>query len=310
MSNFKKKALLPAIVMVLVSVIALSSATYAWFTVGNDAQLGELDVNVVAASGIQLSLDAATWKSSISTDDIKDVAIFPTDGYAINPVSTNAKTNSNGRLDFYTGTINADGATLTSTLVPAPGEANGKLTPGTADYITFDLYVKVNSAAKLYLNADSKVTSDTALGNIATRVAFVDQGYVAIDAAPGDAIKLVNSGAKAVVWEPNATTHAPEAIQLGRAFEGGASANTYKGLKAAADDVPNQPNGTHAALETVTTTDDIGVKDSGLIAELEAGINKISISIWLEGQDGDCVNTISGGDISTFLKFTKVDPAE
>lgn len=307
MKNFKKKALLPAIIMVMVSVIALSSATYAWFTVGNDAQLGKLDVNVVAASGIQLSLDAASWKSSISTDEIKAVAIFPT--AEINPVSTNAKTNSNGRLDFYKGEINADGTTLTSTLVSAPGEANGKLTPGAADYITFDLYVKVTNASKLYLNADSKVTSEIAQGYIATRVAFVDQGYVAIDAAPVDAIKLASSGAKAVVWEPNSTVHATEAIQLNTVVAGGASANPYKGLKAAATDVPNQPNGTHAALEAVTTTDDIGIKESGLIAELEAGINKISVTIWLEGQDGDCVNTISGGDISTFLKFSKVDVA-
>ena len=309
MKNFKKKALLPAIIMVMVSVIALSSATYAWFTVGNDAQLGKLDVNVVAASGIQLSLDAASWKSSITTDEIKAVAVFPADGVQINPVSTNAKTNANGRLDFYKGEINADGETLTSTLLDAPGEANGQLTPGSADYITFDVYVKVNNAAKLYLNADSKVTSEIADGCIATRVAFVDQGYVAIDAKPVDAMKLAASGAKAVVWEPNATTHAVEAIQLGTAVEGGASANPYKGLKAPAADVPNEPNGTHSALEAVTTTDSIGVKESGLIAELEAGINKITVTIWLEGQDGDCVNTISGGDISTFLKFTKVDVA-
>ncbi|MBE7064916.1 MAG: hypothetical protein E7384_03770 [Ruminococcaceae bacterium] len=308
MKNFKKKALLPAIIMVMVSVIALSSATYAWFTVGNDAQLGKLDVQVVAASGIQLSLDAASWKSSIATQDIIDVAVFPAEGYSINPVSTNAKTNSNGRLDFYSAIVNADGTTLTTTAVPAPGEANGKLTPGSADYITFDLYVKVNTAANLYLNADSKVTSEISAGNIATRVAFVHQGFVGTNAAPGDAIKLAKSGEKAVVWEPNATTHTAEAIQLGTAFDGGASANKYKGVKAAATDVPNEPNGSHnTALEAVTTTDDIGVKESGLIAELEPGINKISVSIWLEGQDGDCVNSISGGDISTFLKFTKVD---
>lgn len=306
MKNFKKKALLPAIIMVMVSVIALSSATYAWFTVGNDAQLGKLDVNVVAASGIQLSLDAATWKSSITTDEIKGVAVFPT--AEINPVSTNAKTNAKGRLDFYKGEFNTDG-TLTATLVEAPGEANGVLTPGAADYITFDIYVKVNNAAKLYLNADSKVTSEDALGNIATRVAFVDQGYVAIDAKPVDAMKLAASGAKAVVWEPNATTHAAEAIQLGRVVDGGASVNPYKGVKAPATDLPDEPNGNHTSLEAVTTTDSIGVKDSGLVAELEAGINKISVTIWLEGQDGDCVNTISGGDISTFLKFTKVDVA-
>ena len=38
--------------------------------------------------------------------------------------------------------------------------------------------------------------------------------------------------------------------------------------------------------------------------ELEAGINKIRIYIWLEGQDADCINNISFGDFTTNLAFS------
>lgn len=308
MKNFKKKALLPAIIMVMVSVIALSSATYAWFTVGNDALLGNLEVNVVAASGIQFSLDTATWKSSISTAEIQNVAIFPS--AEIVPLSSNGKTNSNGRLDLYKGTINADGVTFTSESEAAPGEANGVIQKGSGNYIAFDLYVKVDKAAKLYLHEDSAVTSAApGKGNLATRIAIVDQGYISLagGATPGEAKALKNTGATAFIWEPNASTHAADALSMGTSVAGGASANPYKGVTGVAADIPNNPNGEHANLASVTTVDTIGIRDTAVVAELEAGISKLSVTIWLEGQDGDCVNSISGGTINSLLKFTKVD---
>lgn len=309
MKNFKKKALLPALIMVMVSVIALSSATYAWFTLGQDATINDLEVNVVAASGIQFSLDAATWKSVLTADEIKAAGIFPTGD--LSPVSTNAKTNGNGRLDFYSAVVNESDGKLTTSAVSAPAEMGGKLSAGDGQYITFDLYVKVTSKANLYLNSLSKVTSANGFANLASRVAFIDQGSVGLDKDAADAIKLkATNGNTAVVWEPNASEHVVEAKQNGRVNEGGAANNPYKGVAGIASDIPNMPDAQHAALEAVVTTDDHGEgKAGGLIATLEAGINKITVTIWLEGQDGDCVNSASGGTLNTFLKFTKEDIA-
>jgi len=313
MKNFKKKALLPAIIMVMVSVIALSSATYAWFTTGQEATVDHLEVKVVAASGIQFSLNAADWKSVITAEDIKDYGVLPTS--EISPVSTNAKTNGNGRLNFFSATVSDNGDKLNSAEVLAPEESNGVLTPSAAgNYITFDLYVKVTTAAKLYLNSASAVTNkDGGDTRLATRVAFIDQGS-AEDPETAMSLKTSNDQS-AYVWEPNATEHATEALQVyGSALTQGAKA-TYKGLKAKSPDastfdIPNNPNGDYdTALAPVTTNTEIGLRDEGMVAELGAGINKLTVTIWIEGQDHDCVNTVSGGKLDTFLKFIKEDIA-
>ena len=39
------------------------------------------------------------------------------------------------------------------------------------------------------------------------------------------------------------------------------------------------------------------------IVELKAGINKMRVYIWLEGQDVDCINNISFGDFTANLAF-------
>ena len=72
--NLRKKALVPAIAMVVASVIALSGVTYAWFTTGNTASVTGLDVNVQTANGIQISLDAASWRSILTADDLTNTA--------------------------------------------------------------------------------------------------------------------------------------------------------------------------------------------------------------------------------------------
>ena len=64
-----KKALLPAIVAVLCSVIALTSVSYAWFTLGSTASVSDIDVNVTAAEGLQISADGTNWKSIMKLSD-------------------------------------------------------------------------------------------------------------------------------------------------------------------------------------------------------------------------------------------------
>ena len=94
--NFKKKALLPAIAMVLVSVIALTGVSYAWFTMSDTAEVGTLDIAVESAAGIQISADCTNFSSKIDLNKIKDatdgsdyntnINVIPTG--AIYPVST------------------------------------------------------------------------------------------------------------------------------------------------------------------------------------------------------------------------------
>lgn len=310
--NLRKKALVPAVAMVVASVIALSGVTYAWFTTGNTATVGSLDVNVQTANGIQISLDAQSWKSMLTSSDIVNAALNNTNvdiqypyGTAaapveIAPVST-AGVVSNGRLEMFCGEYNKDGS-----LKSVREEEQTRISGG--NFIAFDLYFKTSSDQVLTLDLgdvksyvkcidlSKKTGDDAAPGSdagteTAVRVAFLPLG----SAATPEAARGLKGTCTPLIWEPNSTSHANSDAASGKL--------AYKGFKAEFDGVsedtlaPEKADDDNSAK--VTTFD--GKQD---IVELKKGINKIRIYIWLEGQDVDCINNISNGDFTTNLYFS------
>lgn len=122
----KKKNILIAFLMLLLTGVALSTASYAWFTANTQIQLGRIDVQVQATNGIQVSTDASDWKATLTTEQIRNayysgggktsVTQFPdvTNGDYLQPVSTDG-TLVNGKFDMYYGELQEDGTiTLTN----------------------------------------------------------------------------------------------------------------------------------------------------------------------------------------------------
>lgn len=300
--KLRKKALLPAIAMVLASVIALSGVTYAWFTTGNTAEVAKLDVNVATASGIQVSLDASSWKSTITATDIKN-AITNASAYSarviqlpegeISPVSS-AGIVADGKLQMFFGEYNKDGS------LRSVAEVEQNRTSG-GNFIAFDLFFKATTAQDLTMrtgDSQSYVTGinlaekdengeyvATSIGTEkAVRVAFLDLGYAATpDAAR--ALKAVNN---TLIWEPNSGTRAD-------GVEADSGKLDYKGFKTKFD----SGNGTEDEYVAAVTTFD----GEQVIVKLQPGINKVRVYIWLEGQDVDCINNISFGDFRVNLYF-------
>ena len=293
--NLRKKALVPAIAMVVASVIALSGVTYAWFTTGNTASVTGLDVNVQAANGIQISLDAAAWRSVLTADDLiegttkNNVAIqFPTNEIA--PVSTAANV-VDGKMEMFLGAYATNG-TLTSV-------KEVEATSTTGNFVAFDLYFKSSMAQTLSLEMGDNLSFVKCIdlvnggtSNVGTekavRVAFLDMGSASTPAA-ARALKTPES---VKIWEPNATTRAD-----------GVEAETgklpYSGFKAEFSNVAESALGDDQVAPVTTLTE-----ASDFTFELEGAINKIRIYIWLEGQDVDCINNISFGDFTTNLAFS------
>ncbi|MCQ2399658.1 MAG: hypothetical protein MJ072_04040, partial [Clostridia bacterium] len=54
-SNFKKAAL-PVFAMLIASILSLTSVTYAWFTASTTATVDQIDVNVQAVGGLQITM--------------------------------------------------------------------------------------------------------------------------------------------------------------------------------------------------------------------------------------------------------------
>lgn len=75
-----KKQLMAAIAMCLVAVIALSSATYAWFSMNAEVKATDMNVKAQAENGIVISADASdgSWKTTAAAKDSSTKELYPT----------------------------------------------------------------------------------------------------------------------------------------------------------------------------------------------------------------------------------------
>jgi len=195
-------------------------------------------------------------------------------------------------------------------------------------YIAFDIFMRVDKDTNLQLTKASTVemkegSTDKGIKQ-ASRVAFCVQGTQPV----GTALDTITSqkgaksfgaeGSTVYIWEPNSNWHTAAAVAHARDNYGLTTTQSEDGSSVAA--VPyygiNQPistgvdiidtnNGTDATNFTEITPSYITPVDttSGLITptnifSLDAGITKVRVYMWVEGQDVDCENTASGTDIS------------
>lgn len=302
--NLVKKAVLPALVALLCSVVALTSVSYAWFTLGNTASVDGMDMKVTSAGGLQISAsgDEGTFKSNLLFSDLKKVntnqlLYTVVDGkeqkVEVVPVST-AGSVVDGKLAFYTGTIE-DGQLSSSSKT-------------TTNYMYFDVYVKVVAGKTLYLDAGSIVNAIDKETHLASRVAFVNLGYAATAA---EAKALNTESADAIkIWEPNALIRSQAVKNAGNQTDG--NQQEYQGI-ASVDGTKPVLSGTNVvtfAPAQVTDKDSdnyMQTTEAVELFELGEGYNKIRVYIWVEGQDVDCVNEISGGTFAITLKFKQDD---
>ena len=292
--NLVKKAVLPALIALICSVVALTSVSYAWFTMGNDAKVEGMEMNVTGADGLQISAtgNASDFKSTLTAADLTAA------GYTIslskaNPVSTVNKV-TDGIMTFYKGTM--DNGIL------AYAESATK----NVDYICFDIYVKVNVANKLYLDPTSVVSAVSKQTNLASRVAFVKLGAADTAAA---AKELTGEDTTAKIWEPNSTTRSTAFINAGGSATGGKLG--YKGIEGTTTIQDSDKLKPTLSKDNVTTFDFAAEGATAEeLCELTEGYNKIRVYIWLEGQDEDCLNEVSGGSFAITLNFKQDDLSE
>lgn len=286
--NFRKAAL-STICMLIVAVMSLTGVTYAWFSAANQATVGQISMTVDDnAGGIEIATTFGEWKSSVDAPAIAQNTKFV-------PVST-VKALNNGALDFYTGALNPQNKDLITT--SAFSGDNG--------YVKFTLYFRNNGGSNVVMSLDGSMIAAVTGQNMdivkASRIGFVDWGNQTITGTDADTASnfTTPTDASAVqIFEPDATAHTANGIADG-ASQG--VVHTYKGIKAAATDFNRKTDTTN--LETVTTATEL----TNVEFTLQAGTyKKIDVYIWVEGQDADCQNDVSGEIFNVDLKFTKKD---
>lgn len=337
----KKKNFSGLLLLLFLSVVLLTTSTYAWFTANKTVSISDINVNVEAKGGIQISTDATSWKTLISNADI--TAGYTVEGVAdknmlptlLNAVSADGAT-TGGYLNMWKGTVGNDDSGDFILTAAASEEKKGT----TGDFVAFDIFLRTDSAGPLYLEKGSgtDVTSgsnDKGLQN-AARIALVTEGNVAATDTVKNMVSLAGA-TDVTILEPNYNQHTSYGVtQAGLYYkkysytavgsEAGISAGTSNG--ALSCDGVSKAIDTGIKLENTNATDNStffattttkplstdfvaaadGTQDMLLYANLPAGVTKIRVYMWVEGQDVDCENNASGAYLTYKLSFTQTPP--
>jgi predicted ribosomally synthesized peptide with SipW-like signal peptide len=319
----KQKKLSSLILLLLLSVVLLGTSTYAWFTSNKNVSIEGIDVKVTTSSGLLISADATTWKTTLTNVDLSGATWTGVKNQLPGTI-TNTTTgkimdvNETGALDMYDGEVTSDAGVLKLSTSKAANEANGS----SGNYVAFDVFFKTETAGQIYLTTAANVTNDATsedkgLKN-ASRVAFVKEGSTSADAATSDVYALNGATeADVVVWEPNYDTHTSYGVTQASSVYGindltagaGNAKLAYKGVKA----VVEKKELTYED-DNYVTVDTIGTLATPTaytaIFSLEAGITKMRVYFWVEGQDIDCENNASGTGISLNIALSQNSSAE
>ena len=160
-TTFRKKALLSSVAMLLVALVALGSATFAWFTANDTVNATGLAVKSSAADGLKIAKtalnggapDAADYAQSVTIDDMNGQTWAP-----VSPILESSKVFSmyNGSasaIDSYA--LDSKGATLV-----------------TAGYYAYDLWLKAENGASTVTVTATFGGDDEAL--LYARAALID----------------------------------------------------------------------------------------------------------------------------------------
>ena len=341
-----KATLRSSILLLLLIAILLISSTYAWFTANRTVTISSIDVNVAASNGIQISTNGTDWKALITNEDITTYAYTGNANQlpaSMVPVSTAGEIDSTtGHMNMYYGVVEANGSGLNVLTATQETDAAGT----TGKYVAFDVFLRVDADSNLYMTTDSNVifkstatqTTDIFGLKNAARAAFCVEGNVAAGssvssmAALKGAVSHGETGSTVYIWEPNYDVHTAAGVSAANDTYGiststgpNAPAVSYYGVK---DDISSpillsqtydytyDNNGTPTAATPNTTyfkgvTTDYKTKETQTtytqVFRLSAGITKVRIYMWVEGQDVDCENNASGSNISFNIQLSLND---
>lgn len=313
--------------ILLLTGLLLTTTTYAWFTTNRMVSVNSLDVKVNAAGGIEISADGSEWKAMIDREDLINVhsSSYPSSVNQLpsylEPTSTGGDI-MDGKLTMYYGEVTNDslGNYILTATRSIEEEGNGDSSSG--KFLAFDIFLKTTESKMIYLTSDSKVTyqGDNSYGiENAVRIAFIVEGNIIDGSGLGTIQNLsTNDNNNVYIWEPNYDTHTSYGVSNAKNIYGvdtslvGGARISYDGIISEISSKENiYLNAAKASLySNLFKTVDIDIAtvnnngNNTELFQLSGGITKVRVYLWVEGQDVDCENNASVGDISFNLQFT------
>lgn len=296
MSKTFRRAAMSSICMLIVAVMSLTGATYAWFTVGDTATVDGMKMEIVAASGGIEVYNEATgkWANSFS---------LALNMSSVNPVSTTDATNF-VILDSYDA---ADSEKIKVAVDPLSNNVSSNV-------IVKELKLRNTGAADMTIDLRNTFVQDVAQG----------EGTNAKTTSIGKAARIAVFEKTGATWAlrgvmaPYYSETTGEGNVVTKAFE--IDTTTYRGINYSAASyngyfyfrngtdakgVEYSADPTHTAEVEMVTPANNTVKLPGL-ADNEPVEVTIKVVAWLEGQDADCSNPNAGGAFNINLQFNRV----
>ena len=301
----KNQAALAAIAMLLISAIVISTATFAWFTLGRSAQVDQVDLKVTKqGEGIAISANATNFTDTITYDNLKgrdtgDKADYNAISEDFNHFSERISPASsvfslNTLPAFFQGGIDRIAKKMVASEATS---ADGKTINENAGFYAFDVFIKNGGANEVTVKmSESKIIVD------ADGDTYDDKGdanYYA-DTVKAMRIGFVNCGT--VTTAAAATTGTAAAIYADASSD---AANT-KALTAAGEYAV--ADGSYVTTETGSNyncTVDTGSGDATLTLAGDS-ITQVRVYIWMEGQDANCTDNLMSQYIKANVVFSIV----
>lgn len=296
------KKLIPAIVMLLVSAIALSTASYAWFTAGNSVTASGMQVQATAPASIKIA-----GKIGQNYTGYASSVVFDRTNADIAPTS------SVDGISFYEPTSSgAEGAIEYGSAISK--DANN------VNHVTYEMKIKNESAVavKVALAEVEDILATNAFTNT-IRVAIV---------IPTQTTKYVsgqNEDTNEDIWEENSITavsyvfglndYEPEYVMVPGFANGNPTYKTEDGAQKAQGPLKGEASAITGA-EGLSTWQGVAVGDDTFkLTQATAAIFNLnsqeelefSVVIWFEGQDSNCVSTYAGTAASISLAFQIIE---
>ena len=313
----KNRAFFAAIAMLLLSAIVITTASFAWFSLGRSAMASNLDLKVTKqGEGIQISANATSFTDTLTFEDLngtsttgfqavsEDYNFFPA---MIEPASSSFALNAlpaffTGGVDKATNTLESL-ATTSDNGVDVFGKSGTETPAGSkqAGYYVFDVFVdysggetaqlKIGQSDITVKNDESDGTQAIAEAANAMRIGFVNCGTVTKGANPAQA----TSGSEAVIFATNEDARNTQPI---------ASTGMSAEIAEDAYTVPKSSAGDITIADNYNCAVDTGAEDQVII--ITNGVNRIRVYIWMEGQDANCTDSLQSQLVSANLVFTLV----